>query len=242
MTTDDDYDLDKLIQEELDALSLDGSIDDGDDDDEDDKNNENDTKAIESEEVLNETRQKLEREMHERLAAFENEVNVNMDRCIIDYSEIDELLKKPIGNNEKDIQTNVARACGIDREELDRILHNINTEELPLDSSINSDSNEYEVPKVEIIKRDVKPIETDESAESTPRQQEDPNKKLYDERLAESHRRMLADLALLEQRRKEEEERYAIVLQEQQVRLAEEYRRLQENLDETARQTQNEKL
>ncbi|CAF3723555.1 unnamed protein product, partial [Adineta steineri] len=242
MTTDDDYDLDKLIQEELDALSLDGSIDDGDDDDEDDKNNENDTKTIESEEILNETRQKLEREMHERLAAFENEVNVNMDRCIIDYSEIDELLKKPIGDNDKDIQTNVARACGIDREELDRILHNINTEELPLDSSINSDSNEYEVPKVEIIKRDVKPIETDESAESTPRQQEDPNKKIYDERLAESHRRMLADLALLEQRRKEEEERYAIVLQEQQIRLAEEYRRLQENLDETARQTQNEKL
>ena len=81
-----------------------------------------------------------------------------------------------------------------------------------------------------------------QSTEPTPREQEDPNKKLHDERLAESHRRMLDELALLEQRRKvesihcssssldyiqEEEERYAIVLQEQQVRLAEEYRRLQ---------------
>lgn len=84
------------------------------------------------------------------------------------------------------------------------------------------------------------------SVEPTPREQEDPNKKLHDERLAESHRRMLDELALLEQRRKvyfiknsffnnykktrniqEEEERYAIVLQEQQERLAEEYRRLQ---------------
>ena len=76
-----------------------------------------------------------------------------------------------------------------------------------------------------------------------PRIHEDPNKKLHDERLAESHRRMLDELAVLDQRRKvlhvilrsitnlrliqEEEERYANVLQEQQVLLAEEYGRLQ---------------
>jgi hypothetical protein len=41
-----------------------------------------------------------------------------------------------------------------------------------------------------------------QSAEPTPREQEDPNKKLHDERLAESHRRMFDELALLEQRRK----------------------------------------
>lgn len=48
-----------------------------------------------------------------------------------------------------------------------------------------------------------------QSSEPTPRkeaqeeeQEEDFNKKLHDERLAESHRRMLDELALLEQRRK----------------------------------------
>ena len=47
-----------------------------------------------------------------------------------------------------------------------------------------------------------------QSSEPTPRKEqeeeeaEDINKKLHDDRLAESHRRMLDELALLEQRRK----------------------------------------
>jgi hypothetical protein len=115
METNDEIDMDKLIQEELDALILDDSIDDIVDD------NENDIKYIEDEEIINETRRNLERDMHERLAAFENEIKVNFDRYEIDYTEIDELLQKPIGENENDIQTNVARECGIEREELDRV-------------------------------------------------------------------------------------------------------------------------
>lgn len=115
MDANDDLDIDKLIQEELDALSLDGSLEDLSDDDK------TDTKEVEDEQVINETRRNLERQMYERLAAFEKESKVNIDRCEIDYSEIDELLQKPIGENEKDIQTNVARECGIEREELDRV-------------------------------------------------------------------------------------------------------------------------
>ncbi|CAF3397583.1 unnamed protein product [Rotaria sp. Silwood1] len=237
METNDELDIDKLVQYELDALILDDSIDDVIDD------NQIDTKEIEDEQIINETKRNLERDMHERLAAFENEVKVNLERYEIDYSEIDELLQKPIGQYENDIQTNVARECGIEREELERILQSINAEEPPLESTIVSDSIEYEDPKIEIIKQNMPIVDADKSVELTPRkEEEDPNKKIYDERLAESHRRMFDELALLEQRRKEEEERYAIVLQEQQTRLAEEYRRLQETLDESARQTYNEKL
>ncbi|CAF4554723.1 unnamed protein product, partial [Rotaria magnacalcarata] len=81
-----------------------------------------------------------------------------------------------------------------------------NTEEASLDSSIDSDSSEYKDSKIEIIKQNLTTIDTDKSVETTTREeereQEDPNKKLYDERLAESHRRMLDELALLDQRRK----------------------------------------
>ncbi|UJR33019.1 hypothetical protein I4U23_020479 [Adineta vaga] len=243
MDPNDEIDLDKLIQEELDAITLDGSLEDADDEDNDKE--EMDTKPLEREQVLNASRRNLEEEMHERLAAFEKEIQLNLNRCEIDFTEIDELLQKPVGESEKEIQTNVARHCGIEREELDRILESINTEQLPSDSIIQSDSDDDdhdERHKIEILKRSIQPMETVESVEPTPREQEDPNKKLYDERLIESHQRMLDELALLEQRRKEEEERYAVVLQEQQVRLAEEYRRLQETLDENARQAKNEKL
>jgi len=115
METNDEIEIDKLIQEELDALILDDSIDDIVDD------NENNRKDIEDEQVINETRRNLERDMQERLTAFENEIKANFDRYEIDYSEIDELLQKPIGENENEIQTNVARQCGIEREELDRV-------------------------------------------------------------------------------------------------------------------------
>jgi len=115
MDTNDELDIDKLIQAELDALILDDSIDDLSDDDQ------TDTKEIEDEQVINETGRDLEREMNERLAAFENEIKVNLNRYEIDYTEIDELLQKPIGENDNDIQTNVARECGIEREELDRV-------------------------------------------------------------------------------------------------------------------------
>lgn len=113
----DDIDIDKLIQEELDALSLDDPIDDDDDIDD----NENIINDTEDEEVISETRRNLERDMHERLAAFENEIKLNLDRYEIDYTEIDELLQKPIGGNENEIQTNAARECGIEPEELDRV-------------------------------------------------------------------------------------------------------------------------
>ncbi|CAF1252401.1 unnamed protein product [Rotaria magnacalcarata] len=247
MEVTDELEIERLVQCELDAINLDDSIEDlvvgEDDDDNDDRKY---STEIEDEQEINETRRTLERDMQERLAAFENEVKANLDRYDIDYSEIDELLQKPTGTYENDIQTNVARECGIEREELDRILQNINTEEASLDSSIDSDSSEYKDSKIEIIKQNLTTIDTDKSVETTTREeereQEDPNKKLYDERLAESHRRMLDELALLDQRRKEEEERYAIVLQDQQARLAEEYHRLQETLDESARQTRNEKF
>ena len=115
METNEELDLDKLIQYELDALTLDESIEDITDD------NESDPKEFEDEQDINETKRNLERDMHERLAAFENEIKVNFDRYEIDYTEIDELLQKPIDQNENDIQTNVARECGIQREELDRV-------------------------------------------------------------------------------------------------------------------------
>jgi len=115
METNDEIDIDKLIQDELDTLTLDDSIDDMVDD------NQNDTEDIEDEQAISETRRKLEHDMHERLAAFENEIKVSFERYEIDYTEIDELLQKPIGDNENDIQTNVARECGIEREELDRV-------------------------------------------------------------------------------------------------------------------------
>jgi len=115
MESNDEIDIDKIIQEELDALTFDDPIDDIIDD------NQNDIEDIEPEQEINETRRNLEREMHERLAAFENEIKVNLNRYEIDYSEIDELLQKPIGENENEIQTNVARECGIEREELDRV-------------------------------------------------------------------------------------------------------------------------
>jgi hypothetical protein len=120
METNDDIDLDKLIQDELDSLSLDEPIDDIVDD-----NNDNDTNHLNDEEEIIETRRNLERDMQERLAAFENEIKINFNRYEIDYSEIDELLQKPIGNNENEIQTNVARQCGIEREELDQVWNKI---------------------------------------------------------------------------------------------------------------------
>jgi len=120
METNDDIDLDKLIQDELDTLSLDEPIDDIVDD-----NNDNDTNHLNDEEEIIETRRNLERDMQERLAAFENEIQMNFNRYEIDYSEIDELLHKPIGNNENEIQTNVARQCGIEREELDQVWNKI---------------------------------------------------------------------------------------------------------------------
>lgn len=115
METNDEIELNKLIQEELDTLSLDESIDDIVDD------NENETNHINNEQEIIDTRRNLERDMQERLAAFENEVKMNFNRYEIDYSEIDELLQKPIGENENEIQTNVARQCGIEREELDQV-------------------------------------------------------------------------------------------------------------------------
>ncbi len=115
METNDEIELNKLIQEELDTLSLDESIDDIVDD------NENETNHINNEQEIIDTRRNLERDMQERLTAFENEVKMNFNRYEIDYSEIDELLQKPIGENENEIQTNVARQCGIEREELDQV-------------------------------------------------------------------------------------------------------------------------
>ena len=109
-------------------------------------------------------------------------------------------------------------------------MQSINTEEsTSLNSSIASETiTDIEEKTIPVAEHSLPSTEADESAVPTSREPiEDPNKKLYDERLAESHRRMLDELALLEQRRKEEEERYAAVLQEQQERLAEEYRRLQ---------------
>jgi len=172
MEMNDELDIDKIIQYELDTLTFDNTIEDFIDDDDEHVINE-----IEDEQIVNETRRNLEHEMHERLAAFENEIKVNLNRFEIDYSEIDELLQKPSGENENDIQRNVARECGIDREELNRILQSINTEEPALDSAIDSDSSEYEDQKIEIPKQRISVMETNESAEPTPREQEDPNKK-----------------------------------------------------------------
>ena len=71
--------------------------------------------------MLEETRANLERAMKERLTAFDNEINMNFKRYEIDYDEIDDLLKKPIGNSEQEIEVNVAKNCGIEREELSQV-------------------------------------------------------------------------------------------------------------------------
>ena len=115
MQGNDDVDLDKLIQEELDALDLDDSVEE----------NLNETVADDDEEEVLRTQRDMERQMQERLLAFENDVKTNLDRYEIDYTEIDELLQKPIGTNDDEIQTNVARECGIEREELDRVRHRL---------------------------------------------------------------------------------------------------------------------
>jgi len=120
METNDDADLDRLIQEELDALSLDEPIDDVNVNEDETKET---TDSHEGEEEINETRRILERDMRERLAAFENEINSNFHRYEIDYSEIDELLQKPVGGYENEIQSKVAQNCGIEREELDRVCY-----------------------------------------------------------------------------------------------------------------------
>lgn len=119
MEANDEIDLDKLIQEELDALNLDEPIEENADDDDvrypDRDDDDNDEKQ------LLETQHNLERQMQERLLAFENEVKTNLDRYEIDFTEIDRLLQKPIGTNDDEIQTNVARECGIERDELDQV-------------------------------------------------------------------------------------------------------------------------
>lgn len=115
MEGNDDVDLDRLIQEELDALDLNDSVEE----------NIGETVADDDEEELLRTQRDMERQMQERLLAFENDVKTNLDRYEIDYTEIDELLQKPIGTNDDEIQTNVARECGIEREELDRVGHRL---------------------------------------------------------------------------------------------------------------------
>ena len=119
MDTKDDSDIDRLLQEELDAMSV-GDVNDENFSDESDDYTGN-IPQHEAEQIVNDTRDQLERAMQERLAAFENEINMNFKRYEIDYDEIDQLLQKPSGNNDHDIQTNVARECGIEREELDRV-------------------------------------------------------------------------------------------------------------------------
>ena len=121
------------------------------------------------------------------------------------------------------------------------ILRDINAEQSPSEATSDTEIDDDE-PKPLVVKPPPLVVEI-EPVTVIPRIHEDPNKKLHDERLAESHRRMLDELAVLDQRRKvprlilrsivnlrliqEEEERYAHVLQEQQVLLAEEYGRLQ---------------
>ena len=124
MTTMDDVDIDRILQEELDALSLhDETMDDIHSDDDEDIYQQRDYRLDEqeAERMLQETRDHLECAMKERLAAFQNEVNMNFKRFEIDYDEIDELLKKPVGNINEEIQTNVAQHCGIERVELDQV-------------------------------------------------------------------------------------------------------------------------
>ena len=128
MEASNDRDRDRSLQEELDAMSLDDPVGDelseGDEDGYPDE-----IPAVEIDRMMHDTREQLERAMQERLAAFENEINVDFKRYEIDYSEIDEMLHKPIENSEDDIQINVARHCGIERDELDRVRnrHSINS-------------------------------------------------------------------------------------------------------------------
>ena len=119
MDTKDDSDRDRILQEELDAMSSGDASEENFADENDDDTDSISEQAVEQ--MVNDTRDQLERAMKERLAAFENEINMNFKRYEIDYDEIDELLQKPTGNNDHDIQTNVARECGIERVELDRV-------------------------------------------------------------------------------------------------------------------------
>ena len=118
MEASNDRDRDRSLQDELDAMSLDDPMDDELSEGEDYRD---EIPAVEIERMMHDTREQLERAMQERLAAFANEINVDFKRYEIDYSEIDEMLHKPIENSEDDIQINVARHCGIERDELDRV-------------------------------------------------------------------------------------------------------------------------
>ena len=114
-------DINRVLQEELDALSLDDPMEENLSEDEDEANDLGHTDEQQVTQLMNETKDQLERAMQERLAAFEHEINMNFKRYEIDYDEIDDLLQKPTQNNEQQIQSNVARECGIEREELDRV-------------------------------------------------------------------------------------------------------------------------
>lgn len=119
MATTESVDFDRILQEELDAISLDDETEESVSDEE----NQYDYKIEEEQAqlLINETRERLESAMKERLAAFENEMKMNMKLYEIDYDEIDELLQKPIGNYEQEIENNVARHFGIEQVEVHRV-------------------------------------------------------------------------------------------------------------------------
>lgn len=121
MANSDDIDIERLLQEELDALSLDEPGEETEPDDNHEYNFDFEEEEEKAQKNIQESREQLELAMKERLVAFENEIQQNMKRYEIDYDEIDELLKKPIGNTEDEIENNVARECGINRDELNRV-------------------------------------------------------------------------------------------------------------------------
>lgn len=133
MEASNDRGRDRSLQDELDAMSLDDFMDGELSEVEDDAN---EIPAVEIERMMHETREQLERAMQERLAAFTNEINLDFKRYDIDYSEIDEMLHKPIENSEDAIQINVARHCGIERDELDRVRMGHGAEPLCYESSL----------------------------------------------------------------------------------------------------------
>jgi hypothetical protein len=125
MDTDDTIDIGRILQEELDALSVNDPTDEiyASDDDNDDDHYDRSTDDQEEmiKQIMDETRDNLERAMRERLLAFEHEINTNFQRYEIDYDEIDQLLQRPMTNNDNEIQINVARNCGIERDVLTRV-------------------------------------------------------------------------------------------------------------------------
>ncbi|CAF1380993.1 unnamed protein product, partial [Didymodactylos carnosus] len=211
--SDDDLDIDRIVQMELDAISLDY------DDIQQEQDYDIDKEDATLYEDISTSRDELDRQMKERLEAFQNEIDSNFDTYKIDYDEINSLLERSTVNTQEidaQIQRKVANECGINEVQLRDMLQNINNEiYIPIEydesndldytsisrarSAMLSTSRSVVSPNIqdEIATNDV---EQEQKNESQRLIEEEQNRR-DEERIAESRRKMTEELAILEQRR-----------------------------------------